>query len=243
MQKIILISSIILACYIRGNAQLTSTNLPIVIITTPTAITDTVQTQGTIKIIANASNINTPIDTPVFNGMIGVKQTNTNGYPKLSFSVETWSAPLISQDTSLLGLPTENDWVLISSYEDRSLARDLLSLKLHEKMGRYAPRMKYCELIVNNQYQGIYLFGEKIKRDANRVNISKLTAVDTSGVNVTGGYIFSLSGSSNGWSSLIPPPFGTGQVVKFQYDTPSPSLINLLNKITFNCTLIVSRTL
>lgn len=255
MQKIISISFfLILACINHGYAQLTSTNLPIVRITTSSTINDTVQIQGTLEIISNASNINTPADAPVFNGMIGVKQTNTNGYPKISLSVETWSAPLVSQDTALLGMPSENDWVLVSSYEDRSLARGLLSLKLHEKMGRYAPRMQYCELIVNNQYQGIYLFGEKIKRDANRVNISKLTTLDTSGVNLTGGYIFSVSGGNNGWTSLIPPPFATLQTIKFQYDTPDPSVIlpsqqnyimtyvdsfeNALNSTTFQDTLV-----
>ena len=38
-----------------------------------------------------------------------------------------------------------------------------------------------CEVILNNEYQGIYLFGEKIKQGDGRVNIAKLNSSDNSG--------------------------------------------------------------
>jgi hypothetical protein len=43
--------------------QLTSTNLPIVLISTPGAISTT-QIQGSMSIIDNASGVNTPTDVP-----------------------------------------------------------------------------------------------------------------------------------------------------------------------------------
>lgn len=204
-------------------AQLTSTNLPIAIVTFSGTPSDTAQIQGNLKIIDNVSGVNTPTDAPKFDGMIGVRLRGNTTYPKKSYSIETWSATSVSLDTSLLGMPSENDWVLLSSYEDRSLARFMLSTKTVQKMGRYAPRMKYCELIVNSQYQGIYLLGEKIKRDSNRVDISKLTNIDVSGNNLTGGYILNVDGGSNGWTSPYAPPFGTTQTIKVQIEYPDPS--------------------
>lgn len=204
-------------------AQLTSTNLPIAIVTFTGTPTDSTQLQGNLQIIDNTSGINTPTDPPKFSGMVGVKYRGNTAYPKKSYSIETWSSPTISLDTSLLNMPSENDWVLLASYEDRSLARFMLSTKTMEKMGRYAPRMKYCELIVNNQYQGIYLFGEKIKRDSNRVDIAKLTNIDVSGNNLTGGYILLVDGGNNGWTSAYAPPYGTTQTIKIQVDYPDPA--------------------
>lgn len=212
----------------ESKAQLTSTNLPILIITTPSTIgTSTVQ--GSLLLINNATGLNTPTDAPVFTGMIGIKlrgNTITQSYPKKSYTIETWSAPTISMDTSLLGMPSENDWVLLASYPDRSLLRTTLSFNLHERMGRYAPRMKFCEVIVNNQYQGIYTFGEKVKRDTGRVDIAKLTNIDNAGVNLTGGYIWKMDDEAgSGWTSAITPPYATTQQIKFNYEYPDAGAI------------------
>lgn len=203
-------------------AQLTVTNLPIVIVTTPTPISNTKQ-QGTMNIINNASGTNNITDPPTFVGMIGVTLRGSSAYPKQSFTLETWSAPNTNMDTSLLGMPSENDWVLLSMYADRSLMRNVLSLHTHTNMGRYAPRMRYCELIVNNQYQGIYLLGETIKRDKNRLDLATLNIQDNFGDELTGGYIWKIDGNGQGWISQFAPPYGTTQEIKFEYHIPKSS--------------------
>jgi hypothetical protein len=215
-----------------SKAQLTSTNLPIIILTATSAINDT-QKQATIKIIDNISGVNTPLDPAKFNGIIGLKLRGGVANPKFSYSIETWSTPFISLDTSLLSLPRENDWVLLSSYVDRSLMRNLLTNNLHEKMGRYAPRFKLCELIIDNQYKGVYLFGEKIKRDTSRLDIANLKNIDISGDQLTGGYIFTIDdGGTNGWTSAIAPPYGTlGQTINFSYEVPDASVIQIPQKL------------
>lgn len=210
--------------FLKASAQLTSTNLPIVLLTTSATINDTVQVQASMKIVDNASGLNHPTDAPKFDGMVGLRYRGNTSYPKKSLSVETWSSPTISLDTSLLNMPSENDWVLLASYEDRSMARFLLSSKTVQGMGRYAPRLRYCELMLNGNYQGIYLFGEKIKRDSNRVDLAKLTNIDVSGDNLTGGYICVLDGGSTGWTSAYAPPLGTAaQSIKFQMEYPDPA--------------------
>lgn len=213
-------------------AQLTTTNLPIVILTSNSAINDT-QKQSSLKIIDNASGINSPLDAPTFQGMIGLKTRGSLTAVKMNYSVETWSSPFISLDTSLLKMPSENDWVLIGAYVDRSLMRTMLSNSLHEKMGRYSPRFKHCELIVDNQYKGVYLFGEKIKRDTNRVDIANLKNIDNSGDQLTGGYIFTIdNGNTGGWTSAIAPPYGTAaQTIDFLYESPDANTLTPVQKV------------
>lgn len=211
-------------------AQLTSTNLPIVIVTTPAAINGT-QQQGTLSIINNASGINMVTDPPTFTGMIGVNWRGSTAFPKYNYNVETWITPGTSLDTALLGMPSENDWVLMSAYTDRSLIRSAFSYKLYESFLRYSPRMRHCELIVNNQYQGIYLFGEKIKRDNNRLDIATLNVADNFGDELTGGYIFKIdNGNGQGWASAFTPPYASTQTMTFQYEYPDPSDITPAQK-------------
>ena len=164
MQKINIFSFMLALMLIHSGVQAQiTTNLPIVLITTPAAIT-AIEQQGSMSIIDNTSGINNQTDPATFVGMVGVRIRGNVASPKPSYNVETWSAPNVNVDTSLLGMPSDNDWVLLSSYNDRSLMRTTLTNRLHEAMGRYAPKMEHCELVVNGSYQGVYLFGEKIKK-------------------------------------------------------------------------------
>ncbi|MDZ7646659.1 MAG: CotH kinase family protein [Cytophagales bacterium] len=121
--------------------------------------------------------------------------------------------------------PPEEDWVLFAPYNDKSLMRDALAYKLGRDLGQYAPRTRFCEVIINDIYQGVYVLIEKIKRDKNRVDINKLDPDENSGNNLTGGYIIKIdksTGSGNGgWTSTYTPPGRNGnQTIYFQYDYP-----------------------
>lgn len=218
----------ILASGLKLQAQITS-NLPIVIITSAGAITTT-QSQATIAIIDNVSGINHPTDPPTYTGIIGIKLRGNAAFAKKSYSVETWSAPNVSLDTALMGMPSENDWVLQANYPDRTLLRADLAFYLHDKMGRYAPRMKHCEVILNNQYVGVYNFGEQIKRSTGRLDLAKLTVNDNFGHNMTGGYIWKIDGNGAGWQSAFTPPYAAAQTINFEFDYPDNSDITNAQK-------------
>lgn len=216
-----------------SNAQtLTQTNLPIVLITSTNTI-DVTQVQGNMSIINNTSGINQPTDVPQFQGMIGIKLRGSSTNPKRSYNIETWiNSSGSSLNTFLLGMPSENDWVLLACYTDRSLMRDLLGLYLYQQMGNYAPRMQLVEVMLNNTYQGVYLLGEKIKRDVNRIDLSTLQLADNTAPEITGGYIFKIDNStSDFWTSQIAPPNASGsQNIKFYYEEPSATSITPVQK-------------
>ena len=86
-------------------------------------------------------------------------------------------------------MPEENDWVLYAPWQDKSMIRNILAYQLSNDIGRYAPKTKFIELYLNGNYEGVYVLMEKIKRDNNRVDISKLNSDEISGDDVTGGYI------------------------------------------------------
>jgi len=119
-------------------------------------------------------------------------------YPKNSFTVKTLNGDGDPADAALLGLPADDDWVLYAPYPDKTFMRDVLAYEWHREMGHWAPRTRFVELFVNDgggkigrkDYAGIYVLIERITRNKNRVDVSKLDASDNGEPQVTGGYIF-----------------------------------------------------
>jgi len=178
-----------------------SSNLPIVIIDTEgTEIPDEPKIHALMKIVYNGPGIRNFLTGPFnhYDGHIGIElRGNTTQYfPKKPYNIETRDAQGENLNIPLLGLPEENDWVLRSAFMDKTLIRDPLALWMARSLGNYASRTVHVELVLNGEYQGIYILAEKVKPDRNRVNITKMDPEDISGDEVTGGYIYEIA---KGW--------------------------------------------
>ena len=214
--KILLIhlSSVIFFLFWIGTIQgqaFTESDLPIIMIQTGgKVITDEPKITADMKIMYNGpGKINKVTDPPLhYNGKIGIELRGSSSmdFPKKPFGFETREDNGENRNVSLLGMPAENDWILNASYNDKTLMRDALAYLIAGKFMNYAPRVRHVELIINNQYQGVYILTEKIKRDKNRVDISDMDVNDNEGNALTGGYIFKIdketgSNSGSGWVS------------------------------------------
>lgn len=180
--------------------EFTSSNLPIIVIETDGGvdIPDEPKVLGTMKIIWHqdgSRNYMTDIDDPRFlnyYGRIGIETrgSTSQDLPKKPYGLTTLQAnDTTSNNVSILGMPKENDWILNSLAYDQTGMRDVLAYELSESLGQYAPRRVFCEVVVNGDYKGLYVFMEKIKVDNDRVNIEQMDSLCNSYPNVTGGYI------------------------------------------------------
>lgn len=157
------------------------------------------------KIIDNGAGIRNHITDAAnnYNGKIGIEYRGNYSLslPQKPFALETWDENGNTIDTILLNMPSESDWLLIPNYNDKSFARNVVPTDIFRDMGHYATRQRYVDVVLNGDYQGIYLFTEKIKRDTARVDIAKLDSLETGGIAVTGGYIvkFDYWDNSNSW--------------------------------------------
>ena len=68
----------------------------------------------------------------------------------------------------------------------------MLAYDLARRTGRYASRTRFCELVLNGDYRGVYVLMERIKRDRARVDIARLRPDEVEGDDLTGGYIFKV---------------------------------------------------
>lgn len=182
-----------------SNAQVafTSSNLPIIVIeTNGVEILDEPKITAHMGIIYHEDQQTNFITDPFteYNGQIAIeiRGSSSQAYPKKSYGFETQDADGENNNVSLLGMPKENDWVLYAPYADKSLIRNVLAYELANDLGYYAPRTHWCELVLNGEYRGVYVLMEKIKRDKNRVDISKLDDDEVSGDELTGGYILKI---------------------------------------------------
>lgn len=211
-------------CQVTG---ISSSNLPLIVINTNgRTIIDVSKISATMKVISNTTGqVNKPTDPGnIYTGNIGIeiRGAYSAGLPQKPYGFETRDANGANLNVSLLGMPEENDWILLANYNDKTFMRNTLAYELSRKMGHYAPRTKMVEVIVNNEYKGIYILTEKIKQDKGRVDIAKITNLDISGDNLSGGYIFKIDyyDSSNSWQSNFRPTDHPEKIVNYVYADP-----------------------
>lgn len=215
---------------VQAQVNFTSSNFPIIVINTSgKTIVDEPKITAQMGIIDNGKGVRNNMTDPFnnFNGSIGIeiRGSSSQMFPKKQYGIELRNEAGEGIDASLLGLPKKDDWVLFAPYNDKSLMRDVLAYKLARDQKRYASRSRYCELVLNGEYQGVYVLLEKVKRDKNRIDIAKLDPNEISGEDLTGGYIVKIDkmdvGGGAGWnSSYTPPGRSKDQRVYFQYEYP-----------------------
>jgi subtilisin-like proprotein convertase family protein len=215
-----------------------SSNLPLVLINTNgQTIVNEPKINAGMKIIDNGpGNYNHITDVAnVYDGNIGIeiRGSYSASLPQKPFGFETRDALGNNLDVSLLGMPSENDWILFALYNDKVFMRNALAHKLFELSGHYATRSRFCEVMINNSYNGMYLLMEKIKRDNDRVDIAKLDADDNAGDSLTGGYIIKIDyhDANNSWLSSFSPVDHTNLDVHFVYEYPDQNTITTQQKL------------
>jgi hypothetical protein len=212
MKRFLLLISLIIS-QLAHSQQLTTSNLPIIIINTKNGISvpDEPKVQAEMKIINNGKDkINNINDKPTdYNGLIGIELRGSSSqiWPKKPYGIELQDAKGDAVEASIFGFPKESDFTLFASYNERSLMHSMLAFKIGREMFSYASRATYVEVVLNGQYLGVYVLYEKVKRAEGRINISKLAEKDVKGDDLTGGYIVKIDKETGaklgGWRSKI----------------------------------------
>ena len=247
-------SIILIMLSVRLTAQFVNfsySTLPIVIINTNGAIIpDDPKINVNMKIIYNGvGKINQLTDQNFhFDGTVGIERRGSSSQTisdKKPYSIEVRDAAGDDLAVSLLGMPKESDWALVAPYSDKALIRDALTYNLAGSFMAWAPRTRFCELVLNNEYRGLYVLTEKIKRDVGRVNISKSDSTATSGDALTGGYIIKIDKTTGNvpgitagfYSAYSNNPTNPTKKTLYQYEYPSLDKIKPAQKTYIQTTV------
>jgi len=208
--------------------QFDESNLPLVFIDAyGQPIPDDPKINALIQVIDNGpGQMNQVNGAFTFEHHIGIETRGNSSqmFPKKGMGFEMWDITGTDVDTTFLGMPSENDWILFASFSDKSLMNNVLNMHIARSMGHYASRTRFCEVFINGDYRGVYVGMEKIKRNKNRVDIAKLLPTDNAGDELTGGYIFKIDKNwDGGWTSQFNLP--NGDPAEYQYVYPKAANI------------------
>lgn len=230
MKKFVIASLFFAPLVSFAQVNFESSNLPIVLLNTNgQAIPDDNKINIQMQVIDNGPGQLNHIGDPPnhFDNTVGIKlRGSTSNWfsDKKPYAVEIRDADDEDLNFPLLGMPAESDWAFLAPFNDKSLIREAFIYNLARNVMPWASRTRFVELVLNGDYQGIYLVTERIKRGKNRVDIAKLGPEEISGDDLTGGYILKMdktSGSpSDGWVSPFPPAPGAWQTTLWQVEYP-----------------------
>lgn len=133
---------------------------------------------------------------PVYNGAMGIRGRGNSSWtmmPKKPYKIKLAAA------ASMLGFPSNKEWVLLANYSDKTLIRNSLAFYIGQNSNLpYTPRSTPVDVILNGIYQGSYLFGEQVDVGGNKVDLQELEENDTDESKITGGYFIEIDGRLDG---------------------------------------------
>lgn len=187
MKSVLSILTIFLSTTMIG--QITSSHLPVINIQSNVGIPDEPRIDGTMGIMSTGGVNNSDGPFNEYNGNIGIETrgNSSQDFEKKSYTIELRDNDGQQMSQSLLGMGADSEWVLHALFIDKTLLRIPMSFYLHEKMGEYACRWQYVEVVVNGDYKGVYALIEKIRQGLERLNIAAIDSIDNSG-----GYILKM---------------------------------------------------
>ncbi|MCQ2078185.1 MAG: CotH kinase family protein [Bacteroidaceae bacterium] len=103
----------------------------------------------------------------VYDGDIVIK---LRGNSSMSFNQKKYT--IDTDETSFFGMPANKEWSLVCTYTDVSMMRDAFACKLWNEMGHWGPHIQMVEVILNDEYIGVYGFSETITVDKGRLEIA-----------------------------------------------------------------------
>ena len=114
-------------------------------------------------------------DETHYSGPAGVELRGRSSLsaPKHQYSIELRDPAGAEVSANLFGMGAESDWVLNGMYFDRALVRNALAYDLFREMdtSRYAAEVRYCDLVLDGDWLGVFLLTERVKADDDRIDI------------------------------------------------------------------------
>ncbi len=160
-----------------------------------------VEIAGTIEVFEEHDGTLTDLDTvtPTLSSKIAFEGRGnfTWTLPKKGFALELQDEVGAAVDLEVLGLPAGSDFALYACYTDKTCMRNALVFALGQELGKWSPRTRFVELVIDGDYRGLYMLWERIRRADTRCDVDKPAATAMAG-DVSGGYIVRHEGGGKG---------------------------------------------
>lgn len=151
---------------------------------------------GSISVMSSNEHNHHPSDAPDLESNISIRiRGNSSRY----FEKKSYLIRLIDDKENycseeMMGMAPHYEWALHGPYLDKSLIRNYMCYNISGEIMEYAPNVRFCEVILNGEYIGLYVMTETITNGEDcRLDLSN--PVD--GSNQTGYVLRMDAGSDN----------------------------------------------
>lgn len=142
------------------------------------------------SVIDNQTRSNHPSDAPALTTRteFRIRGNSSRRFPKLPYLLNFVDEEGLNRDLPVMGMDAHHEWVLHGPILDKSLIRNYMWYNLSGEIMDYAPNVRFCELILDGSYEGLYLMAETITDgDGCRLNL-RMNVKDTE----TTGYLLRI---------------------------------------------------
>ena len=224
------------------NVKIEQTNLPIVFINVSgRMILRDSYILGRMKIIHNgdgqlnyADTVGHPGQTIDYEGYIALKYRGNTSFDqsdKKPFAFRTLETNVLpdyggqKQKVKILGMKKDNKWGFIAPWCDEAMVRDVLSFELARPWFDWVPHARFCEVILDGTYYGVYALCERVSKGKHRLDLNDPGADngDLTGdyhVSVDHGYDPYYTSKHHPWQSLDGSRVATWYTIKYEYEDP-----------------------
>lgn len=164
--------------YCSHNESTFCSHLPLVLIdTNGQQIEKDREIWSEVTIINNANRNNHIDDKPKATAAATIKYRGSSSYAifdKMQYRIEFKEeyGDEDNKNISVLGMEPGSDWVINGPFLDRSLVRNRILFEISRKLLPWAPDTRYCEVFVDDDYQGVYLMVEPVTNETGRLNLT-----------------------------------------------------------------------
>ena len=126
-------------------------------------------------VVDNQTRNNHPFDEAT---LTTTAQIRVRGHSSRLFEKSPYQLDFVDENgeaapAAVMGMPAHSEWVLYGPYLDKSLVRNYMWYNIAGEVMEWAPNVRYCELILNGEYRGLYLMVETITNGEDcRLNLS-----------------------------------------------------------------------
>lgn len=173
-------------------------------------------------------------DTPDIesSAMIRIRGNSSRSHDKKNYLLRFTDDKGKYQNLKIMGMDAHYEWALHGPFLDKSLLRNYMWYNIAGEIMGYAPNVRFCEVILNGTYIGLYVMTETITNGVNcRLNIAE--PVD--GTTATG-YLLRLDRGTNNEkkniNSFTNYAYRNMQKIDIKYPRSGDLTDDIIDKIT-----------
>lgn len=106
--------------------------------------------------------------------LIRVRGRSSREFEKSSYLLRFIEEDKTYRREKVNGMDKHYEWALYGPYMDKTLIRNYMWYNIAGEIMNYSPNIRFCEVVINGEYQGVYLLSETITSEKNsRLNLSE----------------------------------------------------------------------